>query len=60
MLNKTDLMEQIELLPVKFSVDELIEKLLLVEKIKNGIVQSQQNQVISDEDLDKKMREWFV
>lgn len=59
MLTKTKLREQIEKFPEKFSIDELIDRLILIEKIERGIKQSENGDVISDSELDKEIKKWF-
>ncbi len=59
MLTKTKLKEQIEKFPEKFSIDELIDRLILIEKIERGIKQSENGDVISDSELDKEIKKWF-
>lgn len=59
MLTKAKLKKQIENLPDEFSLDELIEKLILVDKIERGSLQSKNNEILAEEDLDKEIRKWF-
>lgn len=59
MLTKTKLREQIEEFPEKFSVDELVERLILIEKIDHGIEQSEKDEVISDAEMTNEMKTWF-
>jgi hypothetical protein len=59
MLTKEILIEQADNLPKEFSIDDLVEKLILVEKINRGIDQSKKNMTISDEELDIEMSKWF-
>ena len=59
MVTKTILKQQLEKFPEEFSIDELVERLILIEKINKGIEQSKNNEVISDEQLDKEIEEWF-
>ena len=59
MLTKTKLREQIEEFPEKFSVDELVERLILIEKIDHGIEQSEKDEVISDAEVTNEMKTWF-
>ena len=40
MLTKTQVLKSIEALPEEFSVDELIERILLLNELKNAIAQS--------------------
>lgn len=59
MLTKERLKEQIELLPDEFSLDELVERLIFIEKVERGEKQSLDNDVIAHEHLDKEIEKWF-
>lgn len=59
MLTKARIKEQIDKLPEKFSLDELIERLILIEKIESGIKQSENGEVISEEEMDNEIEKWF-
>ena len=59
MLTKANLKNQIDKLPEEFSLDELVERLILVEKINRGNKQSENNDVISESELDKEIDKWF-
>lgn len=59
MLTKTKLIEQIEKFPEEFSIDELVERLILIEKFELGLKQSEKGEIISDSDLDKEIKQWF-
>lgn len=59
MLTKTTVIKTITKFPEHFSIDELVEKMILLDKIEKGMQQADNNQVISDEDLDKKIEEWL-
>jgi len=59
MLTKTNLKKQIEKLPDEFSIDELVERLILVEKIERGNKQSENGEVISESELDRDIEKWF-
>ncbi|MDP5092951.1 MAG: hypothetical protein NWQ17_06550 [Polaribacter sp.] len=59
MITKTKLKEQIDSFPEQFSIDELIERLILIEKIEIGKMQSENNQIISESELDKELDTWF-
>ena len=48
MLTREQVLLSINQLPDKFSVDEVIDKIILLEKIENGLMQSQNNQVIAE------------
>lgn len=60
MLTKKNLKKQIEKLPDEFSIDELVERLILIEKVERGSKQSEEGKVISESDLDKEIEKWFI
>lgn len=59
MITKTKLKEQIESIPDEFTIDELIERLILIEKIKNGYQQSESGNYVSESDLTTELEKWF-
>ena len=59
MLSKTLVREQLEKLPDKFSVEELIERMILIDKIQIGIEQSDKDEIVSEEELDNEIESWF-
>ncbi|MBG7613397.1 hypothetical protein IU405_14180 [Polaribacter sp. BAL334] len=59
MITKTKLKEQIDSFPEQFSIDELIERLILIEKIEIGKMQFENNQIISESELDKELDTLF-
>jgi len=59
MLTKTKLKDHIEKFPEEFSIDELIDRLILIEKIEKGNLQSEKGKVISETELDKEIIKWF-
>ena len=59
MLTKAKLREQIENFPDKLSIDDLIEKLILTEKIETGNKQSENGEVISESELENEIEKWF-
>ena len=60
MLTREKVLNTIRQLPDKFSVDEVIDRIILLEKIETGLFESQSGQVTPDEELDKKLPEWLV
>ena len=58
MITKENVKLQLEHLGDEFSIDELIDRLLLIEKIDRGLAQSKNNEVISEAELDAKIKEW--
>lgn len=59
MLTKTKLKETIDKFPENFTIDELIDRLVLTEKIELGNRQSEAGEIISDEDLGREIGKWF-
>ncbi len=59
MLTKAKLKEQIEKFPEEFSIDDLVERLILIEKVEIGLDQSKRGEIISDSDLDIEVEKWF-
>lgn len=59
MLTKSNVIKTITKFPEHFSVDELVDKMILLDKIEKGLQQATNNQVISDEELDKRIEEWL-
>jgi hypothetical protein len=47
-------------LPDTFSVDEIIEKMILLEKIETGLKESKNNQIVPDDELDSHLPKWLV
>jgi hypothetical protein len=59
MITKNSLLSQLDLLPDSFSIDDLIERLVLIEKIEEGLKQSEADDVISEEEMDTEIETWF-
>lgn len=59
MLTKIRLKEQIDKFPDEFSIDELIENLILIEKIESGMKQSGKGEVISEDKMKNEIKKWF-
>jgi hypothetical protein len=51
MLTKAQLHKSLENLPESFTIDQLIEQLIYIEKLDKGLKQSHDGQVISNEDV---------
>ncbi len=58
MLTKEKLNKTINNLPDKFTIDELIDKLIFMEKIEEGLQQSDEGKVVSNEDLKIIIDKW--
>ena len=58
MLTKEKLNRTINNLPDKFTIDELIDKLIFMEKVEEGLLQSDESKVVSNEDLKVIIDKW--
>ncbi len=59
MITKEKLHEYIDQFPDELSMDELIERLILVEKLESRLKESIQNDTIDEHTLKKEMEKWF-
>ena len=59
MLTKSQVKRLLEKLPEEFSLDELVEQLIFIQKVEKGLKDSNENNIITEEDLDKKIEKWF-
>lgn len=59
MISKEKLISQIESFPSELSIDELIDKLVFIDKLEQRIQKSENGETISEEELKKEMTEWF-
>lgn len=59
MLTQAQVKRQLENLPEEFSLDDLVEQLIVSQKIEKGLKDSESNNVISEEELDKEIEKWY-
>ena len=59
MLTKEQVINSLKNLPEKFSVDDIINQIILLAKIDHGLEQSENNQIISEENLNKRLTKWL-
>jgi len=55
---KSDIENVIKTLPEETSVEEAMEKLYLLSKIEKGLQQADKSNVISQEEVEKKLKKW--
>ncbi|MEI8047687.1 MAG: hypothetical protein WCI92_09940 [Bacteroidota bacterium] len=60
MTTKDKIINGIKNLPDTVSIDDILDQIMLVEKIEKGIYQSDNNQVVPDEELEKRLGKWLV
>ena len=59
MLTRTQVNDIIKKLPEEFSVDQLVEKLVFIDKVKTGFSQSEQGNVNTKEQVKQKLSKWL-
>jgi predicted transcriptional regulator len=59
MLVKAKVLETIQSLPDNFSLDELVERLIVLEKIQEGLRQVEDGEVMSNEKAKKRLGKWL-
>ncbi len=59
MLTKQKVKDTIDKFPDKFSIDELIERLILLDKVERGNDQSEKAQTVTEVELENEMKKWF-
>jgi predicted transcriptional regulator len=58
MLTRDKVNKTIKRLPEKFTIDELIEQLIFIEKVEEGLKQSDEGKVVSNEDVRLIIEKW--
>lgn len=59
MLTKKSVLETVQSLPDNFSLEEIIDRLILIQKIEIGLQQVNDNQVVSHEEAKIRMKKWL-
>jgi len=59
MIIKKQLTLTLEQFPDEFTLEELIDKVILLDKIERGNLQSENNEVLNEEELENEMQKWF-
>ena len=59
MLTKKRLKEQIDQFPDEFSIDELVERLIFMDKVERSEQQSINNETIPHDKIDSEIEKWF-
>ncbi|MBN1183196.1 MAG: hypothetical protein JXB49_12960 [Bacteroidales bacterium] len=58
MLTKEKLNKTINNLPDSFTIDDLIDQLIFIEKVEEGLKQSEEGKVVSNEDVKQMIDKW--
>jgi hypothetical protein len=59
MISKEKLLKSIEELPEQINIDDLLDRVLLIQKIEEGLLQSDQGKVTSHDSFKSEMTQWF-
>ncbi|WP_029275763.1 hypothetical protein [Pedobacter borealis] len=58
-MKKIEVIDTLKEMPDEFSADELIERILLLQKIDAGLNQVQMGKIYSEEEAEKKLEKWL-
>ena len=58
-MTKEKVLETVRSLPDEFTLDELLERLFILEVIEKGMQQVKEGQVVSSEDARKRFEKWL-
>jgi len=58
MITKEKLNKTIRSLPDSFTIDELIDQLIFMEKVEEGLKQSEKGKVVTNEDVKQIIDKW--
>lgn len=59
MITKEKLKQHIDNFPNELSIDELIDRLVFIDKLEKRIVESDRGETVSEEELKSEMGKWF-
>jgi hypothetical protein len=58
-MKKSAVLDSISKLPDEFSIDEIIERLIVIEKIEKGRTQIKEGKINSEEEAKEKLHKWL-
>ncbi|MBI3509169.1 MAG: hypothetical protein HY064_00795 [Bacteroidetes bacterium] len=59
MLTKTKLLLSIKDLPEKFSIEDLLDRVLFLQKVETGLEQSAKGKKVSTKQAKEKLKKWL-
>ncbi len=59
MLTKKEVLESMNSLPSRFEAEDAIERIVMLEKVRTGLAQSEAGKVVSTEDAKKRLKKWL-
>ena len=60
MISKEKLIQTINDLPESFSIDDLFDRIIVLQKIEVGLEQSKSGQIHTTEEARKKLKKWLL
>lgn len=58
-MKKTEIIETLKDMPDEFSADDLIERIVLLQKIDAGLSQVKEDKVYSEKEAEQKLDKWL-
>ena len=59
MLTKAQVFNSVEKMPEQFSIDQLIDKLIFIDKVEIGLKQSESGNINTKEQAKEKLSKWL-
>lgn len=59
MIRKSRIIESLSDMPEEISIDELVEKLIVIQKVEEGLTASKEGKVYSEEEAKKLLGKWL-
>ncbi|WP_374443311.1 hypothetical protein [Epilithonimonas sp.] len=58
-ITKEKLIKHIDDFPDEITIEEVIERLIFIEKLEERLQESDKNEIINEEDLKNEIQKWF-
>jgi predicted transcriptional regulator len=58
-MTKHQVVDSLKNFPENFSIEDLIERLIFIEKVEEGLAQSKNGETVSMEDAKKRLHKWL-
>ena len=59
MMTKTQIINSLQKLPENLTIDQVIEHLIFIEKIQKGMDDSENGNILSNDEAKEKLNKWF-
>ncbi len=57
-MKKAKVLDTINEMPADFDLEDLIERLIFIDKVEKGLQQAREGKVIPHEEVKRKIKEW--